>query len=81
MTDIYYKTVAPFYVIIYLEAGLSSQVVIIRRQSEVNTNKEYSRREKDKYCFQGKSARSQHWLKLYLDWVVENFKTRYPEFY
>ena len=54
---------------------------MINRKTKVNTNKEGFRFKKNKYFFQEKLARLQHWLKLDIDWVVEKFNTREPEFY
>ena len=45
------------------EAGLYSQVVMIQRQTNVDKYKN-SIKNKTKYSFQGKSARSQDWFKL-----------------
>ena len=57
-----------------------SQVVIIRRKTEVEEAHNNSKK-KCKYYFQGKSERSQRWFDIDLDWLKYNFMTMEPEFY
>ena len=62
-----------------MEQGLYAQVIMIRRKDLkfVGTDKN---KNEDTFKFQGKSARSQQWFDLDLDWIEVNFSTREPDF-
>ena len=61
-----------------LEQGLYAHVVMMRiRVSDDKKHKE----KKQKYNFQGQSARTKHWFDLDRERPKENFMTREPDFY
>ena len=55
-------------------------MVMIRRKY-LNITEENKNKNEDKFNFQGRYARSQHWLDIDFDWIEENFSTREPGLY
>ena len=62
------------------EQGLYAQFVKLRREDFKFFATDKNRNEA-KFKFQGKSARSQRWFDLELDWIEVNFSTCDPGFY
>ena len=59
---------------------LSTQVVKLRRKDLQFVAADKNKSEA-KFNFQGRSARSQLWFDLDLDWIEVNFSTRGPDLY
>ena len=62
-----------------MNQGLYKQVVIICRQ-DVKTQERKNDIKKDKFKFQGQTARSEHLFGRKYDWIEVNFSTREPYF-
>ena len=55
--------------------------VIMLRQDDLKFIATDQNKYEAKFKFQGKSAISQHWFDIELDWIEVNFSTREPDFY